>query len=139
MTNSQKWILVTLLVFLSLFFLSKFTGQEEEYNEDLSAYINETTENKELNGLQLASNIGCTTCHGPNLEGGKIGPSLKNVSQYWRRDGLINYLRNPVEYSGDERFKEYKLKYPNIVMPAYKEIDVKDLGKIADYILSINE
>jgi hypothetical protein len=66
-----------------------------------------------------------------------MGPNLYNVKQYWTRDQLINYLRNPSSYMDSDRFQEYKKKYPGIIMPSFGEIDVKELGKIAEYLLEL--
>jgi hypothetical protein len=34
-----------------------------------------------------------------------------------------------------DRFKEYEKKYPNMVMPSFNNINVQELGKIAEYLL----
>ena len=65
-----------------------------------------------------------------------MAPALINIKQHWTRDGLINYLRNPSSYSGDARFDEYRTKYKNIMMPSYGNLDVKDLGKMVEYLLT---
>ena len=36
----------------------------------------------------------------------------------------------------DERFQAYREKYPNQIMPPYGNKNIKDLGKIVDYLLS---
>jgi hypothetical protein len=36
----------------------------------------------------------------------------------------------------DDRFKEYRNKYPGQIMPSYGNKDIKDLGKIVDYLLA---
>jgi hypothetical protein len=64
-----------------------------------------------------------------------MGPPLQNISQNWKRDDLINYLRNPNSYMSTERFKAYQEKYPNVIMPPFNHVDVKELGRIADYLL----
>jgi len=33
-----------------------------------------------------------------------------------------------------ERMKQYKKDFPGIIMPPFSQVDVKDLGKIADYL-----
>jgi hypothetical protein len=67
-----------------------------------------------------------------------MGPSVKGLKEFWsNRDNLINYLRNPNSFMDADRFKEYKVKYPNGIMPSYGNKDVKDLGKIADYLLGL--
>ena len=83
----------------------------------------------------LIANLGCVNCHGSDLNGTNSGPSLKMIKGYWTRDALINYLRSPVSYSRDERFEKYQQQFPNVVMPSFSNVDVKQLGKIADYLL----
>ncbi|AFN73917.1 hypothetical protein MROS_0674 [Melioribacter roseus P3M-2] len=135
MTNAQKWLTAFLGIFLALFILGRITQKEETFSLP-ETYAEKTMQsNQELDAMSLIRQTGCVSCHGQNLEGTKIAPALTNIKDHWTRDGLINYLRNPSSYSGDERFKEYKIKYKNIVMPAYNNMDVKDLGKIADFLL----
>lgn len=139
MTNAQKWIAAFLGIFLFLFILSKLTKQEDDYYDDADHYNDQTAEPvKEVDGFTLINRIGCTKCHGEDLNGSKLAPTLYEAKNNWKRDALINYLRNPQAYSGDERFEEYKRQYKSI-MPAYNNIDVKDLGIIADYILSMQK
>ena len=140
MTNAQKWVFIFLVIFMALFALSKLTEKEDSYIETNEYYEESQTEPAQVNdGLALIRRTGCVSCHGSNLEGSNVGPSLQNIAQYWSRDGLINYLRNPSSYEGGERFKNYKAIYSNVVMPPYDNVDVKDLGKMAEYILSLSE
>jgi len=134
MTNAQKWVAAFLVIFIALFAISKLTESEENLAEDVD-YYGEST-NAAEDGLAMFRNSGCVSCHGQELQGTKVGPALANVKKYWDRDALINYLRNPSAYSGDDRFEVYRSTYNNIVMPAYSNLDVKDLGKMADYLLS---
>jgi len=137
MTNAQKWISVFLGLFLVLFILGRITRKEDSANymhENYSSAATNESEKKE-DGLALIKKNGCIVCHGQDLTGSKMAPQLVNIKEHWSRDGLINYLRNPSAYK-DDRFDEFRIKYPNIVMPSYGNIDVKDLGKIADYLLT---
>lgn len=131
MTNAQKWVAAFLVLFIVLFGLGKLTEKEETMFEEEDYY----SESADVNGLALFNRAGCVSCHGSDLKGTNVGPSLMSVKDYWKRDNLINYLRNPSSYSGDERFDNYRAKYNNVVMPSYSNLDVKDLGKIADYLL----
>ncbi|MGK9368265.1 c-type cytochrome [Melioribacter sp. Ez-97] len=135
MTNAQKWLTAFLGIFLALFILGRITQKDETFSLPENYTEKTMQSNQELDAMSLIRQTGCVSCHGQNLEGTKIAPALTNIKEHWTRDGLINYLRNPSSYSGDDRFKEYKLKYKNIVMPAYNNMDVKDLGKIADFLL----
>ncbi len=63
-------------------------------------------------GVQLFVNFGCTKCHGENLSGTVNGPQLANLNEYWNRNTLIAYLRNPGSFMEEERFKEYRQLFP---------------------------
>ena len=138
MTNAQKWIAAFLLLFVILFLVSKLTESPDEEFESVDFYGEEAKE-EESSAFALINRTNCTSCHGTDLKGTSLAPALINLDEYWDRDGLINYLRNPSSYSRDERFEEYKKKFPNVIMPGYGNIDVKDLGRMADYILSLKE
>jgi mono/diheme cytochrome c family protein len=140
MTKPQIWVAAFLVVFILLFMLQKLT-QEEETTRDLSSSMNnqmmeESTTGSDLSAEELISNFGCTNCHGGNLQGTQMAPALTNLSQYWGKESLLNYLRNPNDFMNQERFIEYKEKYPNQIMPPYGNKDIKDLGKIVDYLLT---
>lgn len=135
MTNAQKWLAAFLGLFIILFVLGRITKPKEE-TAVATTYTEKTMQsNEEKDGLTLIRENGCTSCHGQNLEGSNIAPALVQINKYWNRDNLINYLRNPSSYSND-RLKQYRLKYKNIVMPSFNNLDIKDLGKIADYLLT---
>jgi hypothetical protein len=36
----------------------------------------------------------------------------------------------------EERFKEYRQLFPNQIMPGFGNKNIKDLGKLADYLLN---
>lgn len=138
MTKPQIWVAVFLLLFIVLFLLGRIT-QKEEPIKDFSGMNNQSMSEQnttELSGDKLVQSFGCINCHGADLAGTNMGPSLKGIKQYWSsRDNLINYLRNPNSFMDKDRFREYKQRFPNGIMPSYGNKDVKDLGKIADYLL----
>lgn len=138
MTNAQKWMAAFLGVFLILFVLGRITKKEDETEAMTPNMMQQPQQNTstQLDGFGLIKQSGCITCHGSQLQGSKMAPALTGLSKYWSREKLINYLRNPSSYSNDERFAEYKNKYKNVMMPSYGNIDVKDLGKMSDYLLS---
>ena len=140
MTKPQIWVTITLLLFLGLFFLARVTKEQDTVPHDFSTTGNmPVTEEPlgELSGAELMNTFGCLNCHGSNLQGTAMGPELTGLTEFWNRDKLINYLRNPNSFMDSERFKEYKKQFPNMIMPAYGNKDVKDLGKIADYLLNL--
>ncbi|MHB9040991.1 MAG: c-type cytochrome [Melioribacteraceae bacterium] len=136
MTNAQKWVAAFLGLFLVLFLLGRLTRKEEEPQIPQTMGEQPTQVSGEVDGLTMINQIGCTSCHGDNLQGSKLAPQLVNIKKYWTRDALINYLRNPQSYSRDVRFDDYRSKYKNVIMPSYGNIDVKELGKIAEYLLT---
>jgi mono/diheme cytochrome c family protein len=139
MTKPQIWVATVLVVFILLFLLSRLTKEEETgRTSPVGSPIPQTDMTSEdLSGMDLIVKINCTTCHGNDLTGTRMGPSLYNVSEFWSRERLINYLRNPASFADTDRLKRYKEEYPGIFMPAYSQIEVKDLGKIADFLLEL--
>ncbi len=135
MTNAQKWVAAFLGLFLVLFLLGRLTRKEEELMPQMMGQQS-TQPSGDVDGLTLIKQTGCISCHGDNLQGSKLAPALVNLKQFWSRDALINYLRNPQSYSRDVRFDDYCAKYRNVIMPSYGNIDVKELGKISDYLLT---
>ncbi|MBT8381601.1 MAG: c-type cytochrome [Ignavibacteriaceae bacterium] len=139
MTKPQIWVSAFLVLFILLFIIGRIT-KEKETERIFSNQINNTTSQQnttELTAEQLVKNFGCVNCHGTDLAGTNLGPSLKKLSEYWSKKSLIAYLRNPTNYMNEERFKEYKEKYPSQIMPGYGEKNIKDLGKIAEYLLRL--
>lgn len=136
MTKPQIWVAAFLVLFILLFILARVTKEEAPVRDFTDVNMPTPTESAELSGEDLVTNFGCTKCHGSDLSGTTMGPALKNLSQFWSRDNLINYLRNPSSYMDSDRFKDYKERFPNMIMPSYANKDVKDLGKISDYLLT---
>lgn len=138
MTKPQIWVATFLFLFIILFLIQKATKTNEPEKDfsQIGTSMMQQESNENLSGEQLMNNFGCLNCHGANLEGTPMGPALVNLKGLWNRDNLIDYLRNPDSFMSQKRFQEYREKYPNMIMPAYGNKDVKDLGKIADYLLS---
>ena len=138
MTKTQIWVAAFLTLFIFLFLLARITKEDDPGNdkviENPVPQSNMTSE--ELTGQQLVTRLGCVNCHGTELQGTKMAPAITNLSQFWSRDKLVNYFRNPSSYMDSDRFKAYREKYPATIMPPYNNVDVKDLGKIADYLLT---
>ncbi len=139
MTKPQIWVAAFLAAFILLFMLQRATKKEEAPSRDLSSQMNNPMMEQsttELSGQQLISNFGCTNCHGNDLAGTNIAPALNNLTQFWGKESLLSYLRNPNDYMNQKRFQEYKEKYRGQIMPSYGNKDIKDLGKIVDYLLA---
>ena len=139
MTKPQIWVAAFLALFILLFLLQRATKQEETKNPNLitNTVPQSNISSENISGKDLIGRIGCYNCHGKDLAGTSQGPSLIDIKKYWSRDQLINYLRNPNSFMSGDRFQDYKAKYPNVIMPSYNNIDVKDLGKIAEFLLQL--
>jgi mono/diheme cytochrome c family protein len=136
MTNAQKWVTLFLGLFLLLFILGRITKEEEGFDEDYEFYNESNSQTEKIDGLTLINQVGCVSCHGADLKGTSLGPTLYDAKDHFSRKQLIGYLRNPASYSGDERFEAYKEKYKSL-MPSYNNIEVEKLGIIADYLLNL--
>ncbi len=140
MTKPQIWVSVFLALFILLFILQRAVSDKDTMPERSGMNNVPQTQDMsttEMTPQQLMVKLSCTNCHGSDLTGTKLAPSLHGVGQFWSRDKLINYLRNPMAFMDSDRFKEYKQKYPGSIMPGFGNIDVKDLGRIADYLLTL--
>jgi len=137
MTKPQIWVATFLALFILLFLLSRLTKEDTVSTTTESPIPQTGMTSEELSAKELINKLGCITCHGNELQGTRMGPSLYHVSEFWSRDKLINYLRNPSSFADTERFKKYIEQYPGMIMPAFGNIEVKDLGKIADYLLEL--
>lgn len=139
MTKPQIWVAAFLVLFILLFILSRVTKEEDTTtNLSVDSPVPQTDmSSQDLTAKELMSKLSCVTCHGTELTGTKMGPSLYNIAKYWSRDKLINYLRNPSSFSDTKRFQKYEERFPGMIMPAFNHIEVKDLGKIADYLLGL--
>lgn len=139
MTKTQIWLGGFVLLFIALFMLGRLTKKDdtESQMKKMEAMMQKQQDNQESSIAPQFNRLNCTRCHGSDLKGTPVGPTLYGLQKNWDRDALINYLRNPTSYSTSDRFKIYKDKYKNVVMPAYNNVDVKELGQIADYLLNL--
>jgi len=135
MTKPQIWVASFLVLFILLFIIGRITKEEETFKPISTENFNSQTSTEELTAEELIANFGCTTCHGLDLNGTRQGPALKDISQKFGRGELIAYLRNPNSFTGSERFQKYREQFPGVIMPNYGNKDVKDLGRITDYLL----
>ena len=140
MTKPQIWVAMVLVLFVLLLVLELNTNRSDEQKKVMPNQQTQMSESaRPSTADQLVASLGCTGCHGADLSGTRMAPDLHTVSKYWSRDKLINYLRNPSSYMDSGRFKNYKAQYPNVMMPSFSNIDVRELGKIADYLLNLNK
>lgn len=135
MTNAQKWVAAFLMLFLLLFALEKLTEKKPSM-VTMPEVIEKNISGENVDVVTIMNRLRCTSCHGSDFKGTANGPSIIGVKKYWTKDGLVNYLRNPMSYSKGERFDSYKIKYKSF-MPSFEQTDSKTLGKIAEYVLQL--
>jgi len=136
MTKPQIWVAAFLVLFILLFIIGRLTKEEETFKPISTENFTTQSSTEGLTGEELITSFGCINCHGLDLNGTRQGPALNDMSQKFGRGELIAYLRNPNSFMGSERFQKYREQFPGVVMPNYGNKDVKDLGKIADFLLA---
>jgi cytochrome c553 len=139
MTKPQIWVAAFLVLFFLLFFLQRVTNEPERKTTGPMSNPGsqqDMASNESMTPVELINKLGCRNCHGQDLAGTKMAPSLLGLQAYWSKDQLINYLRNPSSFMDSKRFQEYQQQYPNMVMPSFNNINVQELGKISEYLLT---
>ncbi|MFC2103448.1 c-type cytochrome [Bacteroidota bacterium] len=136
MTKPQIWVAAFLTLFILLFIIGRLTKEEETFTPPLKQNFSGETSNANLTAEQLMTNFGCSRCHGVDYSGTTQGPALVDIGEKFSREDLIAYFRNPQSFFNIDRFKEYRQKYPNSMMPDFGNKDVKELGKIADFLIN---
>jgi len=139
MTKTQIWLAGFLAVFFLLLVLGRLFKNDSDSKPKTSGNMmsqQQSAEQGDLSAEELINKFACAGCHGAGLSGGPNGPALAGLKTEWSRDNLINYLRNPNSFMDKDKFKAYRGKYSNTLMPPFNNVDIKDLGKIADYLLT---
>jgi len=138
MTKPQIWVATFLVIFILLFILQKATKKEETQPPQIpTTNLNNQSASESLTGVELFNSFGCKNCHGTDYQGTKMGPALKRLDEHYSRKDLISYLRNPKSFMDSKRLQEYRAQFPGVIMPNYNNKDVKELGKIADFLLGL--
>ena len=87
-------------------------------------------------GAASFASRGCTLCHGADGSGTTFGPTLQGKKQFWTREKLMEYLKNPVAYAEkDKRLSDQARRY-TLPMQRFDMLTPEELGALADYILS---
>ncbi len=136
MTKTQIWLGAFVLAFVILFFLQELTTNKTEHPQGIDMTNNNKMEENSNQAQEIMNQFGCLRCHGNDLKGTALAPSIIGLSSLYSRDEMINYLRNPSSYMEKDRFQAFREKYRTI-MPSFNDKDVKDLGKIVDYLMSL--
>jgi mono/diheme cytochrome c family protein len=136
MTNAQKWVAGFLVLFVLLLALSKLTDREPSKADYYESEEVTTTENvsTEIDVEKIIANNKCYVCHGRDLAGSGMGPSLAEVGKNWEKEGLANYLKNPNVFVSNARLEALKDKY-NREMPALESLSQAELNALADYLM----
>ena len=140
MTNAQKWVTAFLVLFILLLVLSKMTDRQESETEIVETSVPESyesgaNESDEIYVSDLLANNRCFTCHGNDLNGTGMGPSLANVSDNWKKVNLVSYFQNPKAFLSNPRMAALSEKY-NRSMPAQERMSIEELEALADYLLT---
>ncbi len=140
MTNAQKWVTAFLVLFILLLVLSKMTDRQASETETAESVTPEyvesgANESSEIYVGDLLANNRCFTCHGNDLNGTGMGPSLANVSDNWKKVSLISYFQNPKAFLSNPRMAALSEKY-NRDMPAQERMTIEELNALAEYLLT---
>ncbi len=140
MTNAQKWVSAFLVLFILLLVLSKMTDRQESESNIVETVTQENIEtpadeSSKIYVGDLLANNRCFTCHGKDLNGTGMGPSLANVSDNWKKMSLVSYFQNPKAFLSNPRMSVLKEKY-NREMPAQERMSQEELEALADYLLT---
>ena len=137
MTNAQKWVASFLVMFILLLVLSKMTDRQGSETETYDVENIEATETQstEIDIENLLGSNRCFTCHGSDLNGTGMGPSLANVAENWKKQSLVSYFQNPKAFLSNARMAVLKEQY-NRDMPAQERMTIEELEAVAEYLLN---
>lgn len=146
MTKTQIWVAALVALFLFLFIIQNFTGLSDEpvHADEVAMQSapqpapSPETYQASIPGdmKELLVEMKCITCHGQNLEGTTMGPSLDNMKDYYDKEKLIAYMKAPTDFTQEARMKILLEEYGHTIMPSYKNHDKEKLEKIAEFLLS---
>lgn len=135
MTNAQKWVSAFLVLFILLLVLSKMTSRQENETNEVENIESTANESSKIYVKDLLANNRCYTCHGNDLNGTGMGPSLAKISENWEKISLVSYFKNPQAFLSNPRMAVIKENY-NRDMPAQETMTQEELETLADYLLT---
>jgi cytochrome c553 len=138
MTKAQIWIAVFLGLFVILFVVQRALKTDAPaQSPSTQMSMQSQPASSEVTGESLIGEMGCVNCHGNDLGGTAMAPSLHNLASVYTKEQLVAYLQDPSSQANSDRYQVMKGKYSG-TMPSFKSHDVHELEKVADVILSIN-
>lgn len=136
MTNAQKWVAGFLLLFVLLLALSKMTERGESKKDSYSSMEAESNQTTTAISVEnILANNRCYICHGRDLQGSGMGPSLAKVGENWKKPSLVSYFQNPTAFLNNQRMVALKDQY-NRDMPAFENLTQEELNALADYLIN---
>ena len=92
-------------------------------------------EDESPDGAAIFAGSNCTMCHGSDLRGTKLGPTLVDVEQHWTVDSLMAYLAAPTEVAEmDARLIQIGKDFSN-EMPPYDHLLPKHSRVLAQWVI----
>ncbi len=135
MTNAQKWVSVFLILFILLLVLSKVTARQGSEVEEIENIAEVKPQSTGIDVKSLLANNRCYTCHGGDLNGTGMAPSLAKVGDNWKVGNLVSYLQNPKAFLNNTRMAVLKQKYGR-EMPAQDKMTNDELKALAEYLIN---
>lgn len=139
MTKAQIWIVIFLGLFVILFVVQRaFKTETPSQSPSSQMTMQAEPASTKVTGEKLIGELGCVNCHGNDLGGTAMAPSLHGLASVYTKEQLVAYLQNPASQNGSERYQIMKTKYSG-AMPSFNSHDVHELEKVADVLLGIQE
>lgn len=89
-------------------------------------------------GKKLFDAQGCATCHGSDYKGTQLGPPLARLKKTWKRQELLQYLKNPEQYAEkNPRLKKLASNYSMMKMPGFDFLKPTELQAIMDFLFTL--
>lgn len=86
-------------------------------------------------GAEIYAVSGCAACHGDDLRGSNLAPSLLGLGQYWRRADLAGFFSSPDRAAALESRLGTLGKEYQMVMPPYDHLSAEQRNTLAVWLL----
>ena len=91
----------------------------------------------EERGREIYLSYGCAVCHGKNGEGNGI--NAKNFNPAPTNFHDLKDYRQGTDKDSIHRSIKYGIKEESNIMPAFKDIDEKDIEKLVNFLVSLQK